>query len=207
MARVVDGDASKEQDSSAPLRAHPHLHPQLPPSRQSLPDELLRLARAHPDQAAPLVRTWEDLLFVGKWKHLRPIDLNATAGAAAAGATSTSHHARSLAALVGLRAEQNVQEVVLPCHVHHEWSAEDFIHIFASTPHLSASPSTSDAQASAAQSHHDDDDDDDDDDDEESKREDEVPRIAQEYFLLAVLSNDSTVVYYKLARGLVKPVN
>ncbi|PWN40357.1 hypothetical protein IE81DRAFT_368356 [Ceraceosorus guamensis] len=192
MTRVVDDDASKEEGSSAPLRAHVHLHPQLPPSRQSLPSELLRLARAHPDQAAPLVRTWEDLLFVGKWKHLRPIDLNAAAALA-----SASHPARSLAALVGLRAEQNVQEVVLPCHVHHEWSAEDFTHIFASTRHLSASPSsTSDAQASAAAAQLQD----------ESKSE-KVPLIAQEYFLLAVLSNDSTVVYYKLARGLVKPVN
>lgn len=33
------------------------------------------------------------------------------------------------------------------------------------------------------------------------------PSVDSETILLAVVSNDSTVVYYKLARGLVKPVN
>lgn len=33
------------------------------------------------------------------------------------------------------------------------------------------------------------------------------PGVATTHILLAMLSNDSTVVYYKLSSGLVKPVN
>lgn len=31
--------------------------------------------------------------------------------------------------------------------------------------------------------------------------------LESEHIILAILSSDSTIVYYKLARGLVKPVN
>lgn len=33
------------------------------------------------------------------------------------------------------------------------------------------------------------------------------PDVAHDHIVLAMMSNDSTVVYYKLSRGLVKPVN
>jgi hypothetical protein len=148
----------------------------------------------YPSQAAALSQTFLDLTHASKWQHLSVLDTLPKDEA-----SPSDHLGRAL--IIGLRPEARGLEAVWCCSISDMLTSETYVHrrrvtrtaAFAETvSHLIRFQHIFTFLETLSMSAQDGD--------------REIP-LLRTHFLIAVHSPDATVVYYNMARGLIKPVN
>ncbi|SPO36957.1 uncharacterized protein PSFLO_02429 [Pseudozyma flocculosa] len=148
------------------------------PSHPSYPF-VSTLCDRYPAQSAPLFQTYLDLKHAAAWSELEPVELlpPSPPSPAAVPSIKGDTNRSDLSPSELIDATLSSLQTILPVHVSQQLSPRLFSNIFDILDHQQAT------------------------------RDPALPRLETQSLLLALMASDSTLVYYVLSRGLVKPVN